>query len=144
MNKFIFDYQGYKKKECDVEVYKNETGLIVKFFELHTEPKVGRICDYVFVPSGYGYINVKLKKDDAIMSGFLKKDFFSNSSIIYQAIDEISKMALDLFPQLEESFIPYNLERIEIYDALIATGETFDDLKEEEKKQVTSDDHSIG
>ena len=144
MNKFIFDYQGYKKKECDVEVYKNETGLIVKFFELQTEPKAGRICDYVFVPAGYGYINVKLKKEDAIMSGFLKKDFFSNSTIISQVIDEISKLAIKIFPQLEESFIPYNLERFENYDALIATGETFEDLIEEEKKQVTSGDDIIG
>ena len=73
---------------------------------IRDRPKAGRICDYVFVPAGYGYINVKLKKEDAIMSGFLKKDFFSNSTIIYQAIDEISKLAIKYSRNLKNHLSP--------------------------------------
>ena len=125
---FKFDHKEYKTKECETEVYSNEEGIVVKFFNKEIEPKEDRLIDYVFVDAGYGYLSLKRKGEDAIVSGLLKKEFFSNSSIIHQAIDYMST----LLPNLEDAYIPYNVERIRIFDTLTYTGETFDQLKENE------------
>jgi len=120
---FKFEHKKYKTKECETEVYSNEEGIVVKFFNKEMEPKADKIIDYVFVDAGYGYLSLKRKGEDAIISGLLKKDFFSNTVIIHQAIDYISS----LLPDLQDAYIPYNIEQITIFDTLT---ETFDDLKE--------------
>lgn len=125
---FKFQHRKYKAKECATEIYSNEEGIVVKFFNKEIEPKEDRIIDYVYVDAGYGYLSLKRKGEDAIVSGLLKKEFFSNSSIIHQAIDFVS----GLLPDLEGSYIPYNIERIQVYDSLTYTGETFVELKENE------------
>jgi len=125
---FKFQHKDYKSKECEIEIFSNEEGIVVKFFNNEIEPKESEIIDYVFVDTGYGYLSLKRKGEDAIVSGLLKKAFFSNSSIIHQAIDYI----VTLLPNLDDAYIPYNIERIEIFDTLTYTGETFDELKENE------------
>ncbi len=125
---FKFEHNDYKSKECEIEIYSNEEGIVVKFFNKETEPKEDKIIDYVYVDTGYGYLSLKRKGEDAILSGLLKKDFFSNSSIIHQAIDLVSK----LLPNLEDAYIPYNIERIQIYDSDNWTGETSEEIKENE------------
>lgn len=122
---FKFEDKGFAPKECAVEVFSNENGIVVKFYNQPIEPN--RIIDYVYVDAGYGYISLKRKGEDGIMSGFLKKEFFDNSAIIYRAIDFVEA----LLPEMEEAYIPYNLERVVVYDSLTYTGETFDDLKDE-------------
>ncbi len=130
--RFQFNTEGYKKKECDIEVFRNDDGIVVKFFNKTIEPKSDKICDYVYVDAGYGYISLKRKGEDGILSGLLKKEFFSNESIIYQAIDFVEA----LMPTIKDAYIPYNLERIQVFDSLTYTGETFDNLDEEEEKTI--------
>jgi len=125
---FRFEQKKYGIKECATEVYSNSEGIVVKFFNKEIEPKEDRIVDYVFVDAGYGYITLKRKGEEAILSGLMKKDFFSNSSIIYQAIDYV----LALLPNLEDAYIPYNIERMQVYDSLNWPGETSEELKENE------------
>ena len=126
--KFKFEHKDYKSKECEIEVYSNEEGIVAKFFNKEIEPKEDRIIDYVFVDAGHGYLSLKRKGEDAILSGLLKKGFFSNSSIIHQAIDLVS----ELLPNLEDAYIPYNIERIQVYDSDNWTGETSEEIKENE------------
>ena len=125
---FRFEHENYKSKKCQIEIYSNEDGIVVKFFNKEIEPKEGRIVDYVFVDAGYGYLSLKRKGEDAILSGLLKKDFFSNSSIIHQAIDLVTQ----LLPNLEDAYIPYNIERIQVYDSDNWTGETSEEIKDKD------------
>lgn len=120
----IFKYQEHK---CDVEIYSNEEGIIVKFFNKEKEPKDNQIVDYVYVESGYGYINLKRKGEEGVLSGFLKKDFFVNSRMVNLAIDFV----IQQLPNMGEAYIPYNLERVVVSDAAIWTGESFEDIKED-------------
>jgi len=128
--KFKFKQEGYEEKECDVEIFKNENGIVVKFFNKNVEPKEDEMRDYVFVDTGYGYISLKQKGEDGILSGFLKKDFFSNELIILQASDFVES----LNPEMKDAYIPHNFERIQKYDSLTWTGETFDNLIDQEMK----------
>ncbi len=128
--KFKFKQDGYKEKECDVEIFKNDNGLVVKFFNKELEPDENKICDYVYVDAGYGYLSLKRKGEDGILSGFLNKDFFSNESIILQVRDFVEL----LDPDMEDAYVPYNFERIQKFDSLTWTGESIDHLKEEELK----------
>ena len=128
--KFVFNVKGYDRKECDVEVFKNEHGIAVKFFNKNDEPNDNEVINYVFVEAGYGYISLKRKSNDAIISGYLRREFFSNESIISRAKDFVES----LVPEMKDAYIPYNFERITVFDRLTYTGETFDDLKEQETK----------
>lgn len=125
---FKFEHKDYKSKECQIEIYSNEDGIVAKFFNKKIEPKKDRIVDYVFVDAGYGYLSLKRKGEDAILSGLLKKEFFSNSAIIRQAIDLVS----EILPNLEDAYIPYNIERVQVYDSDNWTGETFEEIKDNE------------
>jgi hypothetical protein len=120
----------YQDKECDVEVFSNEDGIVVKFYSATIEPKEDRILDYVYVDAGYGYIHLKRKGEDGIMSALLKKEFFNNSSIVDYTIDFVER----LLPNMDDAYIPYNLERVITYDSMIYTGETYDGLKDEQTK----------
>ena len=130
--KFKFDVKGYNKKECDVEVFKNENGIVVKFFDKNIEPQDDKIVDYVFVDAGYGYVSLKRKNEDGILSGFLQKDFFSNESIIHRIKDFVEQ----LMPEMKDAYIPYNFERITMFDSLNYTGETSENLKEQEIRKT--------
>ena len=128
--KFKFKQDGYEEKECDVEIFKNKSGLVVKFYNKEIEPDENKISDYVYVDAGYGYLSLKRKGEDGILSGFLNKEFFSNTSIILQVRDFVKL----LDPQIEDAYVPYNFERIQKFDSLTWTGETYDELKKEESK----------
>lgn len=119
-----FEYDGWK---CAVEVFTNEQGLVAQFFDPQREPKEGQLMDYVYVDAGYGYISLKRKGKDGIVSGLLKRVFFKNSDMLTAAIEFVIR----LLPDMDDAHIPYNLERIIVADAQVYTGETFQDVKEE-------------
>ncbi|WP_196888994.1 hypothetical protein [Aureivirga sp. CE67] len=106
-------------KKCDIEIFTNLDGIVIKFHDLSKEPKPGQIVDYVYVDSGYGYISFKIKNEDAIISGLLKREFFSDEKIIYDAIEFTKKNV----PSHFDAFIPYNLEILIVSDTSIYTGE---------------------
>jgi hypothetical protein len=100
----------------------------VKFYNQQIESSENSIINYVYVDAGYGYISLKRKGEDGILSGFLKKEFFNNSMIVERAIDFV----IELLPNMNEAYIPYNLERVIVFDAKTYSGETYDDIKEDE------------
>ncbi len=88
----------HNNKECDIEVFSNDEGIVVKFYDRKIEPSENSITDYVYVYAGYGYISLKRKAANGILSGFLKKDFFHDSMIVESAIDFV----IDLLPNMKQ------------------------------------------
>lgn len=117
----VFKYKDLNGdvNECAVEVYSNDDGIVVKFLNSSIEPKANEIINYVFVDAGYGYISLKRKNEDAILSGLLKKEFFSHSMMIEYAIDFV----VALMPEAQDAHIPYNFEQIIVVDSHYYTGE---------------------
>ena len=66
----------YKSFSCDVDIFRNGDDLVVRFYDKSQEHSEEEIVDLVIVEPGYGYICLKFKGDDGLVSGFLDKNIF--------------------------------------------------------------------
>ena len=105
---------------CDTEKYMlNDKSFIVKFFDKEKEHSEKKICDYVWVEPGYGYICLKYKGKDALLSGFLDEGIFTDS-MIYAAIDFVESLS----PYAHDAYIPHNVMKVKISGSIEYNGET--------------------
>lgn len=70
----MFEYEHFS---CDVDIFRTENDLIVRFYDRLMEQSEQEIVDLVIVEPGYGYICLKFKGNDGLLSGFLDKKVFS-------------------------------------------------------------------
>lgn len=83
----------YKNHSCNVDVFRNNDNLVVKFFDQTKEHSADQIHDLVIVDPGYGYISLKFIGTDALLSGFLDETFFTSEEIINEAIDFVESLS---------------------------------------------------
>lgn len=111
---------NHKKFSCDADVYKNQTDLIVKFFDKTKEHKEEQICDLVIVDPGYGYINLKLiGKNSGLLSGFLDETIFSTDEMIQGAIDFVQELS----PDTKNAYVPHHVCKVKFTGYVEYNGE---------------------
>ncbi len=110
----------YKDFACDAEKYDlDEKSFIIKFFNREREHKAHEIIDYVFVDPGFGYICLKFKGEDALLSGFLDERIFTDDSIIKAAIRYVESLS----PFSDLAYIPHNIMKIKCTGSVEYNGE---------------------
>lgn len=96
---------------CDVDVYRNESDLVVKFYDSAKVQSENEIHDLVIVDPGYGYINLKLfGEEKALLSGFLDENIFATNEMIQSAITFVQ----NLLPNRDNVWIPYHVEKVKL------------------------------
>ena len=97
----------FKDASCDVDVFTCENDLVVRFYEQTKEHKEAEICNVVIVDPGYGYISLKYKGSDALLSGFLDERFFDNDEIMNAAIEFVESLS----SLSADAYIPHHVRR---------------------------------
>lgn len=113
--KFVF-----KKFECDVDIFRNEDDILVRFYDKSLEQEEKDIINYVIVDSGFGSICLKFKGEDALLSGVLYKNVFQSVDIISAAIDFVEKLS----PKSEFAYIPHHINLVSNESYVEYNGET--------------------
>ena len=113
----IFNYKNFS---CQAEKYKlDDKSFIIKFFDKNKEHSESEIKDYVVVDAGYGYISLKFKGEDALLSGFLDESIFTDENMIDSAIEFVESLS----PFSKNAYIPYNVMTIKITGSIEYNGE---------------------
>ena len=108
-----------KEFSCDIEKYQLDAqSFIIKFFDKTKEHSEEQICDFVLVDPGFGYICLKYKGENALMSGFLDENVFSDE-MIYAAIDFVESLS----PESAYAYIPYNIKKVKMTETVEYNGE---------------------
>lgn len=112
----------FKTKDfsCDVEKYTLDDGksFVIKFLNKEKEHSAERICDYVLVDPGLGYICLKYKGENALLSGFLDENTFTDE-MIFRAIDFVESLS----PYSNNAYIPHNIMKVKISGTVEYNGE---------------------
>ena len=105
---------------CDVDVYRNETDLVIKFYDKSKEHAEEQICNLVIVDPGYGYINLKLiGKDSGLLSGFLDENIFTTDDMIEGAIDFVQSLS----PEARNAYVPHRVCKVKLTGYVEYNGE---------------------
>ena len=113
----IFKHQKFS---CNTEKYELDAdSFIVKFFNQEKEHEESEIKDYVLVDPGFGYICLKYKGEDALLSGFLDETIFNTEEIIDMAIDFVESLS----PKSGRAYIPHNIMKVKFTGSVEYNGE---------------------
>jgi hypothetical protein len=91
---------------CDVDVFFKKDDIVVRFYDKSKEQKASEIIDLVIVDSGFGYLCLKFKGSDGLLSGFLDQEIFSNDKLIQTAINFIENLS----SHSETAYIPHHID----------------------------------
>lgn len=112
-----FIYQDFS---CDTEKYDlNEKSFIIKFFDQQKEHAAHQIVNYVLVDPGFGYICLKFKGEEALLSGFLNEAIFSNDLMISAAIEYVQSLS----PFSDVAYIPHQVMKVTCTGSVEYNGE---------------------
>jgi len=110
----------HKTFSCYAEKYAlDSNSFIIKFFDLKKEHDAADIKDYVLVDPGYGYLCLKYKGEDALLSGFLEETIFNSEEIIAAAIDFVESLS----PISSNAYIPHNIMKVSFTGSVEYNGE---------------------
>lgn len=98
----------YKDFSCDVDIFRNENDLIVRFYDKSREQNEDEIVNLVVIEPGYGYMCLKFKGDGGLLSGFLDKKVFHNEKIVDAAIAFVESLS----PLSIEVYLPHHIDLI--------------------------------
>jgi hypothetical protein len=105
---------------CDVDIYRNETDLVVKFYDKAKEHREEQIVNLVIVDPGYGYVNLKLiGKYAGLLSGFLDENIFSTDDLIEGAIDFVHNLS----PDAKNAYVPHHIRKVKFTGYVEYNGE---------------------
>lgn len=104
---------------CEVDIYKNNEDIVVRFYDKANEPQSADIKDLVIVDAGYGYLCLKFKENDGILSGMLDENIFSSDEIVYAAIEFVESLA----EKSKSAYIPYHVRRVRLTTNVEYNGE---------------------
>ena len=93
---------------CNLDIFKRDHDLLVRFYDSSKEQEEIDIVNLIIVEPGYGYICLKLKGDDSLLSGFLDEDIFSNPEMVEAAICFLESLS----PLSSSAYIPYQIDLI--------------------------------
>ncbi len=107
---------NYKKFSCDVDLFFMEQDVILRFYDKTKEQDEKEIVNCVIVDPGYGYLCLKIKGKESLLSGYLDESIFSSDNIVETAIDfieditsvEASAYHIDRFRKT--NYVEYNGE----------------------------------
>ncbi|MFS0870313.1 hypothetical protein [Paenibacillus xylanilyticus] len=99
-----FEYQNFS---CDVDVFRRELDIVVRFYDGSREPAEEEIVNLVIADPGYGYLMLKFKGDAALLSGFLDESVFASDEMVEAAIDFIEHLS----PYSQSVYMPYHVAR---------------------------------
>lgn len=100
-----FQYEDFS---CDVDIFKNGEDLIVRFYHKFMEQSEDQVVNLVIVESGFGYICLKFKGDDGLLSGFLDKNVFCNEDIVDAAIEYVESLS----PKSRFAYLPHHVDLV--------------------------------
>ncbi|MCP3924215.1 MAG: hypothetical protein GY714_16675 [Desulfobacterales bacterium] len=109
----------FKNFSCEVDVFKKDHDLVIRFYNKKLEHEEKDICDLVIVDPGYGYLCLKFKGEDGLLSGYLDENVFSNDDIVNAAIDFVEKLS----PLSNAAYIPHHIDRIQKTSYIEYNGE---------------------
>ena len=110
---------SYKQFTCDVDVFKNEDGILLRFYDSSKEQSEEEIANLVIVDSGYGFLCLKIKGEDGLISGYLNRNIFASDEMVYAVIEFLE----NLFPKYTGGYIPYHIDRVQFVDYIEYNGE---------------------
>ena len=109
----------FKQFICDVDVFQNEDGILLRFYDGTKEQIVEEIVNLVIVDSGYGFLCLKVKGEDGLISGYLNRDVFTSDDMVYAAVEFLK----NLFPKFTGGYVPYHIDRVQFVDCIEYNGE---------------------
>jgi len=93
---------------CAVDVFKKDDDIIARFYDAAKEHGTGEIHDLVIVDAGYGYLCLKFKDDDGLLSGCLDEFVFATDDIVEAAIEFVESLS----PKSAFAYIPHHVDRV--------------------------------
>lgn len=115
MNENKFQHEDFT---CDVDVFTKRDGLLVRFYDGSTEQEQDDIHDLVIVNPGYGFLSLKFKGDEGLLSGFLDEAVFSAAAVL-KAIEFVENLS----PQSDNAYIPHHVRLFRATTSIEYNGE---------------------
>ena len=110
---------SYKQFSCDVDVFKNEDGTLLRFYDSNKEQSEDEIIDLVIVDSGYGFLCLKVKGEAGLISGYLNRDVFASDGMVNAAIEFLENLS----PECKGGYISHHIDRVQFVDYIEYNGE---------------------
>ena len=115
MNESTFQHENFT---CDVDVFCRGDDLVVRFYHKSNEQEDEEIHDLVVVDPGLGFICLKFKGDEGLLSGCLDHVVFSEAAVL-KAIDFVQALS----PRSANAYIPYRVRLFEASGFIEYNGE---------------------
>ncbi len=109
----------YEKFSCEADVFKDAENLVVRFYNKGNEQNEQQIRNLVIVDQGYGYLCLKFKGQDGLLSGFLDENIFSTDEMISKAVEFVENLS----PKSKNAFIPHHISRVKFTSYVEYNGE---------------------
>lgn len=109
----------YENFVCEADVFSDGTNLVVRFYDKEKEHSEEQINNLVIVDPGYGYICLKFKGADCLLSGFLDETIFLTEDMVYKAIEFVENLS----PKSNDAFVPYHVSRVRLTSYVEYNGE---------------------
>ena len=115
MNETKFQHEDFT---CDVDVFTKRDDMLVRFYDRSAEQEEEDIHDLVIVSPGYGYISLKFKGDEGLLSGFLDEAVFTKAAVL-KAIDFVVRLSA----RSENAYIPHHVRLFKVTTCIEYNGE---------------------
>ncbi len=109
----------YENFVCDTDVFSDGDNLTVRFYDKEKEHSEEQIHDLVIVEPGYGYICLKFKGVEGLLSGFLDETIFLTDEIICKAVEFVENLS----PKSSSAYIPHHIRRVRLTSYVEYNGE---------------------
>lgn len=104
---------------CDVDIFNKDNDLTVRFYNAESEQNESQIVNYVYVNQGYGFITLKFKGVDGLLSGFLHENIFSNEEVVNAAIEFVESLSA----LSQKAYIPHHVDIVKSIGFVEYNGE---------------------
>lgn len=98
----------------DAEIYGGKDGYVIRIFNGSNEEyseQFSSLANLVIVPSCSGFLYLRFIGEDAVMSGILDKNYFSENMTA-----DIIQFLEEQFPLLRGAYFPYHIDFAEFTD----------------------------
>ena len=104
----------YQVFECQsflyhVEIFQNEDSHLIRFFDGESERYREPLSDLVIAGPSYGFLHIKHVGEDAVLSGFLDRKYFSEDMV-----EDILDFLEEILPECRNCYLPYHLDFVTI------------------------------
>ena len=93
---------------CDVDIFTKKQDIVVRFYDKHREQSENEIVNCVIVDPGFGYLCLKVKGAEGLLSGYLDENVFGSDEIVWAAIEFVENLS----PNLSGVCVPHHIDRI--------------------------------